>query len=58
MLGDSSRATSFEEKAVRLAPQNPSYWNELARLYTLQGRAADAQKASEKAAALITRARP
>jgi tetratricopeptide (TPR) repeat protein len=54
MLGDLGKATFFEEKAVILAAQTPSYWNQLARFYDLQGRAADAQKASEQAAALTS----
>ena len=52
MLGDLGRATSFEEMAVRLAPQAPSYWNQLAHLYQHQGRTTDAQNASAQAAAL------
>ena len=52
MFGDLGKATSFEEKAVALAPQSPNYWNQLAHFYDLQGRTMDAEKASEKAAAL------
>ncbi len=58
MLGDLSRATSFAEKAVHLSPQTPDYWNQLGRLYTLQGRAADAASASERAAGLTSTRRP
>jgi len=52
MLGDLTKALSFEEKAVRIAPQNASFWTELARLYGLQGRKAEAEKADEHANAL------
>jgi len=55
MLGDLNRATSFEEKAVSLAPLTPDYWNQLGRFYTLQGRAADAARASERAVTLTSR---
>ena len=50
--GDLAKAASFEERAVALAPQNPNYWNQLARFYELQGRVTDAIRASERAAAL------
>jgi Flp pilus assembly protein TadD len=50
MLGDLGQATSFQERAVHLAPNSPSYWNQLAHLYELQGRAADAQRAGAEAA--------
>jgi tetratricopeptide (TPR) repeat protein len=50
MLGDLGKATSFEEKAVAHAPRTSTYWSQLAHFYALQGRAADAQKASEEAA--------
>ena len=54
MLGDVGQAIGFEEKAVGLAPQAANYWNQLARYYDLQGQAADARRASEKAAALAS----
>ena len=50
--GDLPKATLFAEKAVNLAPQTQSYWQQLARLYDLQGRTADAQKAAQQAQAL------
>jgi tetratricopeptide (TPR) repeat protein len=56
--GDLAKAASFEEQAVALAPQNPNYWNQLAHFYELQGRAADALRASERAAALSGNPRP
>jgi tetratricopeptide (TPR) repeat protein len=52
MAGDFGKATLFEEKAVRLAPETPSYWSRLAQFYDRQGRTIDAQKAREKAAGL------
>lgn len=55
MLGDVTRATSFAERAVTLMPENPAYWNQLAQLYSQQGRAADAEQAIEKGAALANR---
>ncbi len=58
MLGDVSRATTFEENAIRLAPQNPIYWSELAELYVQQGRTADAQRASQQAATITSRPSP
>ncbi|MGO8794938.1 MAG: tetratricopeptide repeat protein [Candidatus Sulfotelmatobacter sp.] len=58
MLGDLARATSFEERAVSLAPQTSDYWNQLARFYTLQGRAPDAARAGERAAALTSSRKP
>ena len=58
MLGDVGQAIGFEEKAVGLAPQAANYWNQLARYYDLQGQAADARRASEKAAALASGREP
>ncbi len=52
MAGDLGKATFFEEKAVTLSPQDPNYWKQLAQFYNLQGRASDAQRALEQAAAL------
>jgi tetratricopeptide (TPR) repeat protein len=57
-FGDLRKATYFEEKAVALAPLTPDYWNQLARLYDQQGRAADALKASERAQALTAIQQP
>jgi tetratricopeptide (TPR) repeat protein len=52
MVGDLGKATLFEQKAIALAPQVPSYWNQLGHFYDLQGRATDAQRAREQAAGL------
>jgi len=57
-FGDLRKATYFEEKAVALAPLTPDYWNQLARLYDQQGRAADALKASDRAQALTAIQQP
>jgi Flp pilus assembly protein TadD len=46
------KASFFEEQAVRMAPQNPNYWSQLARIYSLMGRDEDARRASEQAAEL------
>jgi tetratricopeptide (TPR) repeat protein len=51
-LGDTARAISFQEEAVRLAPDAPQAWLNLARLYQLEGRSADAASANARAAAL------
>jgi len=58
MIGDLGKATLFEEKAIALAPTTTSYWNQLAQFYDLQGRATDAQKAREQAAAFISGREP
>jgi tetratricopeptide (TPR) repeat protein len=51
MLGDTARATTYAEEAVRLTPENPGRWQVLADLYTVQGRADDAARARQHAAA-------
>jgi tetratricopeptide (TPR) repeat protein len=51
-LGDTRRATAFQEEAVRLAPDAAQAWLNLAKLYQLQGRAADAESASARASAV------
>jgi tetratricopeptide (TPR) repeat protein len=58
MSGNVDAATRFEEKAVSLAPENPVYWNQLARLYSAQGRTADALQAGERAQALGANSQP
>ena len=58
MVGDLEKAASFEEMAVALAPRISNYWNQLAHFYDLQGRATDAEKAREKAAALTNGVEP
>jgi tetratricopeptide (TPR) repeat protein len=52
--GDLRRAVDFEEKAIRIAPENANYWSQLARLYGLQGRKAEAESAAERADALAS----
>lgn len=51
-MGDVTRATTFQEEAVKLDPDAPDAWMHLAKLYEKQGRTADQQKAEEKAKAL------
>jgi hypothetical protein len=58
LAGDLGKATLFEEKAIALAPQTANYWNQLSQFYDLQGRATDAQKAREQAAALSSGREP
>ena len=57
-LGDAAQATSFQEEAVRLAPDSPQPWLNLANLYQLQGRVADADRAKERAATLVDKQSP
>jgi tetratricopeptide (TPR) repeat protein len=52
ILGNVERATSYQEEAVRLAPDVPQAWLNLAQLYHLDGRSADADRAKERAATL------
>jgi Flp pilus assembly protein TadD len=49
-LGDLARAVSYQEEAVRDAPQVTSLWLQLANLYDRQGRLAEAQRARARAA--------
>lgn len=49
-LGDLPRAVSYQEEAVRDAPQVTSLWLQLANLYERQGRRAEAQQARARAA--------
>lgn len=44
-LGDLQQAVSFQEEAVRLAPNDAKLWSGLADLYEAQGRSAQAQQA-------------
>ena len=46
------KARFFEEQAVKIAPQNPNYWAQLAGIYEGLGLDEDARRASEQAAAL------
>jgi len=47
MLGDQAKAIRFEEEAVHGAATRPELWFELAQLYEISGRSADAQRARE-----------
>jgi tetratricopeptide (TPR) repeat protein len=51
-LGDLKQATSFQEEAVRLAPEFTDAWSHLAKLYQQQGRFEDEYRAEERAAKL------
>ncbi len=51
-IGDPMKAASFQEEAVRLAPDAPQPWLNLAQIYQQQGRAADADRAKARAASL------
>lgn len=44
-MGDLNLAVSEQERAVRLAPNQPRRWELLAELYELQGRGAEAKRA-------------
>jgi Tfp pilus assembly protein PilF len=48
-LGNLKQAVSFEEETLRIAPGRADDWLELAQLYELEGRMADAQQARERA---------
>ncbi len=50
--GDANRAASFQEEAVQLAPDVPQAWLNLAEIYQVQGRSADADRAKEHAVSL------
>jgi Flp pilus assembly protein TadD len=51
-MGDAKRAAAFQEEAVKLAPDAPQPWLNLAAIYALQGRSADADRATARAASL------
>ena len=51
-LGDDSQALKFQEQAARLAPNSRRPWLNLAQLYELLGRPADAERARAHAANL------
>jgi len=51
-IGDPKRAAFFQEQAVQLAPNAPQPWLNLAEIYQLQGRSADADRAKARAASL------
>ncbi len=48
-LGDLTQATSFQEEAVKLAPDAADAWASLAKLYQQQGRFEDEYRAEERA---------
>ncbi len=54
-LGNLEKAIAFQEEAVRFAPGTPEPLVRLAQLYRRQGRIADANRASEHAAALASK---
>jgi Flp pilus assembly protein TadD len=48
------RAVSFQEEAVKLAPNDPRLWSGLADLYEVQGRTTKAAEARSRAKAQTT----
>ncbi|MFI5115332.1 MAG: hypothetical protein ACHP8B_01400 [Terriglobales bacterium] len=52
VLGDLKQATSFQEEAVRLAPESADAWSHLAKLYQRQGQFDNQYRAEERAAKL------
>jgi tetratricopeptide (TPR) repeat protein len=52
ILGDVQQAISYQEEAIRLAPEEPQPWLNLAQLYHLDGRSADEERAKARAATL------
>ncbi len=52
ILGDIPRGISYQEEAIRLAPDEPQPWLNLAGLYHLDGRLADEESAKAQAATL------
>jgi tetratricopeptide (TPR) repeat protein len=48
-LNDPNRAITYEEEAVRIAPDSGEAWTDLARLYGQQGRTADEHHAEQRA---------
>jgi hypothetical protein len=57
-LGDLQRAISFAEETVRLRPERPEDWLELADLYDREQRFDEGQRARERAAALDRSQKP
>jgi len=51
-MGDFAHAVEFQEQAAELAPDAPRPWRNLAQLYELLGRPADAQRARAHVATL------
>jgi tetratricopeptide (TPR) repeat protein len=54
MLGNLQKAVAFDEEAVQIAPSDASAWADLARLYALDGRTSDQQRAEKRAAELVS----
>ena len=52
ILGDVQQAISYQEEAIKLAPDAPQPWLNLAQLYHLDGRPADEERAKAQAAKL------
>ena len=52
ILGDVQQAIPYQEEAIRLAPDAPQPWLNLAQLYHLDGRSADEERAKAHAATL------
>jgi len=57
-IGDTKRAAQFQEEAVQLAPNARQPWLNLAQIYELQGRSADADRAKARAASLADSQNP
>ena len=51
-IGDIGQATEFQKQAAQLAPNAQRAWLNLAQLYELAGRSADAERAKAHAASL------
>jgi tetratricopeptide (TPR) repeat protein len=51
-LGDIAQAVSFQEEAVKLAPEDPALWQGLADVYEVQGRTTKAAEAKARAESL------
>ena len=54
-LGDVAQATTFQEEAVKLSPEDPALWRGLADVYEVQGRATKAAEARTHATSLGAR---
>lgn len=51
-LGELDKATSFQEQAANLKPDDPQTWRQLANLYQREGRMEEANRARQHAASL------
>jgi tetratricopeptide (TPR) repeat protein len=56
LLGDTERAADYEERALKLTPENENRWRTLAGLYKSLGRTSEAENALEKAQELSAEA--